>query len=173
MAIFYACALPAKLSMSLIEFVQQKAPAALALPLKVLPFWPQRVVAQKLLNSVFEEALEEGDFDFLEHQWLCIGIEDLDLRYFFSIDSRRKFLFEKQGSSQARIKGSWKAFLELASRQTDPDTLFFQRKLAISGDTDLCHGVKNLLDAIELGEKGLRLQRGLMSLNMLVNTRRG
>ncbi len=155
--------------MSLIENIKQNVPRLFALPLKIMPFRPQRAIAQKAFQSIFAEALQEGDFDFLQQQWVCIEIDDLGLRWYFSVDAHRQMLIEKRGSDQATIKGGWKAFLELASRQKDPDTLFFQRRLMISGDTDLCHGVKNLLDSIELGERGQRLQRGLTSLNALVN----
>lgn len=151
--------------MSLLHHFVETAPRFLVLPLRIIPFAPQRIVLQKLLQSIFSEALEEGDFDFLQENWLCIHIDDLHLQLFFSVDDRGQLLIERQGNSDAEIKGGWKAFLQLASRQTDPDTLFFQRKLMISGNTDLCHAVKNLLDGIELGEKALRLQRCLASLN--------
>ncbi|NNE63381.1 MAG: SCP2 domain-containing protein [Gammaproteobacteria bacterium] len=151
--------------MPLIDKITQTAPRLIVFPLRVLPFGPQRMVLQKVLQSFFAEAIEEGDFDFLQGHWLCIDVEDLDLRLYFSVDAQGQVLIEKQGDSDATIKGSWKAFLQLASRQTDPDTLFFQRKLMISGNTDLCHAVKNLLDGIELGEKALRLQRGLAAIN--------
>jgi predicted lipid carrier protein YhbT len=42
------------------------------------------------------------------------------------------------------------AFLQMLTRQEDPDTLFFHRRLAIEGDTELGLLVKNLLDRIEL-----------------------
>ena len=151
--------------MSLIHKITQTAPRILVFPLRVMPFGPQRLVLQKLLQNIFAEALEEGDFDFLQKHWLCIHVDNLDLRLFFSVDSEGQILIEKHGDSDAEIKGGWRSFLQLASRQTDPDTLFFQRKLMISGNTDLCHAVKNLLDSIELGEKALRLQRCLASLN--------
>lgn len=157
--------------MSLPNKIAQTAPRILALPLKLLPFGPQRMVLQKLSQNIFAEALEEGDFDFLQDHWLCIHVDDLDLQLFFSVDVKGQLLIEKQGDSDAEIKGSWKAFLQLASREIDPDTLFFQRKLMISGNTDLCHAVKNLLDGIELGEKALRLQRCLASLNTLFTSR--
>ncbi|PJC12345.1 MAG: sterol-binding protein, partial [Comamonadaceae bacterium CG_4_9_14_0_8_um_filter_60_18] len=38
----------------------------------------------------------------------------------------------------------------LARRQEDPDTLFFNRRLAMEGDTELGLLVKNTIDAIEL-----------------------
>ena len=41
------------------------------------------------------------------------------------------------------------AFLQLLNRQEDPDTLFFNRELEITGDTELGLVVKNMLDAVE------------------------
>ena len=41
------------------------------------------------------------------------------------------------------------AYLQLIARQEDPDTLFFNRELEITGDTELGLIVKNMLDAIE------------------------
>jgi predicted lipid carrier protein YhbT len=41
------------------------------------------------------------------------------------------------------------AFLQIVTRQEDPDTLFFNRTLDIEGDTELGLIVKNMLDAVE------------------------
>jgi predicted lipid carrier protein YhbT len=41
-------------------------------------------------------------------------------------------------------------FLLLATRRVDPDTLFFERRLAIEGDTEAGLLLKNLLDAVEI-----------------------
>jgi predicted lipid carrier protein YhbT len=40
--------------------------------------------------------------------------------------------------------------MRLARREADPDTLFFDRKLSIEGDTELGLLLKNTLDAIDL-----------------------
>ena len=40
-------------------------------------------------------------------------------------------------------------YVQLALRNADPDTLFFERRLTISGDTDVGLIVKNALDRIE------------------------
>ena len=37
----------------------------------------------------------------------------------------------------------------LATRAEDPDTLFFNRRLSIEGDTETALTIKNLLDALE------------------------
>ena len=41
------------------------------------------------------------------------------------------------------------AYLQLLARQKVPDTLFFNRELEITGDTELGLIVKNMLDAVE------------------------
>lgn len=48
-----------------------------------------------------------------------------------------------------RISGGLDDFWLLASRREDPDTLFFERRLSIEGDTELGLAIKNLLDALE------------------------
>ena len=45
--------------------------------------------------------------------------------------------------------GNTNDLLMIAARREDPDTLFFQRRLRIEGDTELGLTVKNLLDAID------------------------
>ena len=47
------------------------------------------------------------------------------------------------------ISGSVHAFLLLATRREDTDTLFFQRRLRTEGDTELGLAVKNFLDGLE------------------------
>lgn len=47
------------------------------------------------------------------------------------------------------IRSTASGYLELALRRTDPDTLFFNRRLVIEGDTDLGLVAKNALDAVD------------------------
>jgi predicted lipid carrier protein YhbT len=47
------------------------------------------------------------------------------------------------------IAASVRDFIALGLREEDPDTLFFARRLAIEGDTELGLSVKNLLDGID------------------------
>jgi len=53
------------------------------------------------------------------------------------------------GEPDVKFAAALAIFIRLARREEDPDTLFFNRKLAISGDTSLGLQIKNLLDAIE------------------------
>lgn len=56
----------------------------------------------------------------------------------------------------------------IAARKEDPDTLFFQRRLRIEGDTELGLYVKNLLDAFELETMPAILRFGLLQLADLI-----
>ena len=47
------------------------------------------------------------------------------------------------------IEGSAYDFLLLAIRREDPDTLFFNRRLRLGGNTELGLYLKNFLDALE------------------------
>lgn len=51
------------------------------------------------------------------------------------------------------IEGTLYDFLVLIDRQEDPDTLVFQRRLAIEGDTELGLRVKNFLDMESPGRR--------------------
>ena len=53
------------------------------------------------------------------------------------------------GGWDVRIRGSYDDFWRLANRSEDPDTLFFQRRLTIEGDTETGLMLKNLLDGLE------------------------
>ena len=48
-----------------------------------------------------------------------------------------------------RIRGRFDDFWQLATRGEDPDTLFFQRRLTIEGETETGLTLKNLLDGLE------------------------
>ena len=63
------------------------------------------------------------------------------------------------GEPDLKFTADLSAFLQMVSRQEDPDTLFFNRSLSIEGDTELGLRVKNMLDALEwprLAWQGLR-----------------
>jgi predicted lipid carrier protein YhbT len=47
------------------------------------------------------------------------------------------------------IRSTLSGYLALALRREDPDTLFFTRRLVMTGDTDLGLVVKNALDAVD------------------------
>ena len=53
-------------------------------------------------------------------------------------------------AEDASFSGCLNDLILIAGRKEDPDTLFFQRRLKIEGDTELGLEVKNLMDSIDL-----------------------
>lgn len=117
----------------------------------LIPFRLKKTVAEQVLNRVFRQPLADEEFYFLEQRCLGLEVKDLGIRIAFSCDGE-KLVVQPGEQADAWIKGDAKDLLQLANRQQDPDTLFFQRRLLIEGDTELSLAVKNLLDSIDWSE---------------------
>lgn len=115
-----------------------------------LPFFVQRLALQRSLNQVFAQAMQDGLFDVLEARWMRLQVSDLNLSWCLSKDPySNRLLIKDHAPAEVTISGNWREFLLLASRQEDPDTLFFRRRLQIDGDTELGLGVKNMIDSLD------------------------
>jgi len=130
------------------------APKILRPALSILPFSLQKKVILPALHSIFKEAIAEGDFDFLQDKWLKISIIDLNLHWLISIENTKLIMAELKDENKYDVSFSATGddLVLIAGRKQDPDTLFFQRRLSIEGDTELGLEVKNLIDAIELDQ---------------------
>ena len=78
-----------------------------------------------------------------------------DAQWAFDFEWKNGRFVASQNATQATeadltIAASAHDFVLLARRLEDPDTLFFNRRLAMEGDTELGLLVKNTMDAIEL-----------------------
>ena len=137
-----------KLRSKLVHF----GPSMMSVPVKLAPFALKRQVLEQVLSWQFRQALADGELDFLEGRWLSIHVRDIGLLWYTSVVDGRLVV-----SPAAEADVSY--LLMIAARKQDPDTLFFQRRLVIEGDTELGLYVKNLMDAIELEQmpKALRI----------------
>lgn len=140
------------------EKLKQSGLELLGLPVRLLPAGMINKPLTKAINHIFQLPIAEGDFDFLEERCLKIHITDIDVSFYISFDGQQ-LTASSQRHFDVEFQGSSKAFLQLASRQEDPDTLFFRRSLMIAGDTELGLGVKNLLDSLEPEQLPIPLQK--------------
>ncbi|AZC18200.1 Putative lipid carrier protein [Pseudomonas sp. CMR5c] len=113
-----------------------------------VPFGLQRLALEQALNRCLAEPLADGEFDLLRGRWLCLRISDLDLTWYLT-RQRDGLHIARRARADVSIRGNWREFLLLASRQEDPDTLFFRRRLVIEGDTELGLTLKNLIDSLD------------------------
>lgn len=114
------------------------------------PWFVRHQAMQQGLNRVFAEAIADGLFDILDDRWVQLCIHDLGLHWCITKSPRSNHLrVARHAPAEVTIGGNWREFLLLASRQEDPDTLFFRRRLQIDGDTELGLAVKNLIDSLD------------------------
>jgi len=116
--------------------------------LRHVPFALQRRLLEESMTRAFQEPIEDGDFEFLQQRWLQVAISDIGLAWFISYDGER-LTVARDEHADATIRGNLKEFLLLASRSEDPDSLFFQRRLMIEGNTEVGLEAKNLMDGID------------------------
>lgn len=140
-----------------------KGPSLLKLPLKVTPFAVQRQVLEQLLSWQFRESVKEGELDFLEGKWLKVEVSDLNLVWFISLQNGL-LVVRNEEQADVSICGKANDLVLIAARKEDPDTLFFQRRLVIEGDTELGLYVKNLMDSFELENMPTPLRFALLQL---------
>lgn len=126
-----------------------KAPQVLGITLRCIPFNLKKQVIEQLLQLQFKQSLEDGDLDFLENRWLKIEVTDLQLIWFVSL-IENKLVVSREEIADVSFIGNANDLIMIATRRQDPDTLFFQRRLIVEGDTELGLYVKNLMDSIEL-----------------------
>ena len=143
-----------KLRSRLVHF----GPSLMSVPVKLAPFALKRQVLEQVLSWQFRQALAEGEMEFLEGRWLSIHVRDIGLLWYTSVVDGR-LVVSQQADADVSFSADASDLLMIAARKQDPDTLFFQRRLVIEGDTELGLYVKNLMDAIELEQmpKALRV----------------
>lgn len=113
------------------------------------PFSLPSFFTQEFLTFLFKTPIEEGRLDFWEGRVIGIRVQDLGIHLDFT-KNKACILKVKKTLPEVCISGDLKTFLLLAARRADPDTLFFQRKLLIEGDTALGLEIKNFLDSLEI-----------------------
>lgn len=116
------------------------------------PKLPQRPWSDALCASLELARLTkqiDADFSFLEGRTLRIIVDDLGARATLRYTAGHFRPASADIEADVSFRAHTADFLKLLRRTEDPDTLFFQRKLRIEGDTELGLHLKNLLDSIE------------------------
>ena len=116
-----------------------------------LPQWPHAMVLVTALNAALKlKLLPESELTALDEKLFRIRVLDTGGEASFTYrNGTFRPIFRPVREPDLAFSAHLSAYLQLLSRQEDPDTLFFNRELEITGDTELGLLVKNLLDAVE------------------------
>lgn len=131
---------------------QRVRPLLRAIP----PRWQARV-AESLLGRAVAPLGDSDTLEFMRGRRIGIAVSDLELRWTF--EWRDGHVRACDEPAEATVRGSLTDLLLLASRLEDADTLFFQRRLVLTGDTELGLTLRNVLDRLpwEQVPLGLRI----------------
>jgi predicted lipid carrier protein YhbT len=124
-----------------------------------LPQWPHALAMVGALNAALKmNLLPESELALLEDKVFRVRMLDTggEASYTYR-DGLFRPLFRPEREPDLAFEANLSAYLQLLARQEDPDTLFFNRELEITGDTELGLIVKNMLDAVEWPKFSARL----------------
>lgn len=128
-----------------------RLPSLVATVFQRLPQWPHAVVLVAGLNTTLRlDLLPADSLTALEGKLFRIRVLDSggEASYTYRNGLFRP-VFRPDREPDLSFAANLSAYLQLLARQEDPDTLFFNRELEITGDTELGLIVKNMLDAVE------------------------
>lgn len=116
-----------------------------------LPQWPHAVALVGGLNAALKmNLLPEDGLTALEDKLFRVRVLDTGGEACYTYrDGLFRPVFRPASEPDLAFAANLSAYLQLLARQEDPDTLFFNRELEITGDTELGLIVKNMLDAID------------------------
>ena len=123
-------------------------PARLAPLVRHIPLAWQARLLDAAMRRVLAGPLTSGALDALANRRIGIEVSDLALRWVVELRAGRMQVCDAGVEAESTVCGTATDLLLLASRREDADTLFFQRRLRLTGDTDLGLTARNLLDQL-------------------------
>ncbi|GAB4508298.1 MAG: hypothetical protein Tsb0026_06700 [Sulfuricaulis sp.] len=123
-------------------------PRPLLLPLRLIPDTVHAELFARIFNHLLRGQPLAARLPEINGKSVCIHIQDAASEICFRIEQGH-LQPARLDHADVRISGKVEDYWQLATRREDPDTLFFNRRLCIEGDTETGVHIKNLLDALD------------------------
>ena len=114
-----------------------------------LPAYPPALLLTTALEFGVGRVVSREAVAPLAGRRFLLVVRDLGLRVRFEATAQGFRPSRDAVVPDLAVTATLRDFIALALREEDPDTLFFARRLAVEGDTELGLTVKNLLDGID------------------------
>ena len=132
------------------EKLKETALKAVKVPLRFMPLWVEAIGMGAVMgmivdsNKRFKERLKEVD-----NKIFLFEATDLNKKFYLHIKNNDiKIIPHLAKAPDVVMKGETKILFGLLLGKEDPDTVFFSRKLEISGDTAAAIHFKNILNSL-------------------------
>jgi len=130
------------------EKIKEEGLKALSLSIRFLPLWINAIGAGVLISTIidnnpgFKQRLKE-----LDGKVFLFDAVDIKKGFYMHIkDNDIRILPHFTGKVDVTMKGDVDVLFGLLMGKVDPDTVFFSRRLEISGDTGAAIHFKNILN---------------------------
>lgn len=120
-----------------------------------LPSFPPQFALTYTLNKLLQKGILPADMSLLAGKNYEIDVLDAGIKVRFTATEKKFCQNNFTGTPDLRLAANTVDFIKMMLREEDPDTLFFNRKLQIEGDTELGLTVKNLLDSVDWSQTPL------------------
>lgn len=136
--------------------------------LKIMPNKLKIQLINKAMNHFFKEALAENELAFLKDKTFQIRVSDINYSITITIQNNKLIALPERKNPDVVLKSTFNPLVLLISRKEDPDTLFFNRALAIEGNTALVLEIKNWLDSLDFDLLPKTMQKILINYSNLI-----
>lgn len=124
-------------------------PPALARIVSRLPQWPPSAALAFGLNLALGRAVARDALEALQGRRIAVQVTDAGLHLKLDYSARGFSPSFDSAAADVTIRAASFDLLELVRRQVDADSLFFNRRLVMEGDTELGLLVKNTLESVD------------------------
>ena len=134
----------------------ENSSSLLSLAHRIMPTKAENYFVLHQVKRLSQPFMDEGEIDFLDNKIVEVEIRDLAAKWYFTKIGQQLVMLDAaevlsiSPEPNVVFSASVDALVLMASQKVDPDTLFFNRKLKITGDTELGLEIKNLFDQFDL-----------------------
>ena len=121
------------------------------IPLKAMPLWMEAIGVGVFISRIVEEnpRFKERLSD-IDDKVFLFEAKDIKKGFYLHIKNNDIMVVPHSGRKpDVTMKGTVKVLIDVLTGKEDPDTVFFSRRLEISGDTAAAIHFKNMLAALE------------------------
>lgn len=124
---------------------------SMSIPLRIMPLWMEAIGVGAMVSMMVEKnpRFKQRLAD-IEGKVFLFEAKDIGKRFYLHIkDGGIKVVPHFAGTPDVAMSGTVKVLTDVLLGKEDPDTVFFSRRLEISGDTAVAIRFKNMLAALE------------------------
>lgn len=154
----------------MLKLPQFTLPAVVARVAARLPSHPPAFLLTRALDFGIDRIVPRQAIEPLVGRRFVLVVRDLGLALHFQCTAKGFRPTSPRVAPELSIAATLRDFIALGLREEDPDTLFFARRLAIEGDTELGLIVKNVLDGIDWPAIVARIGRFVPGVGSILGT---